>query len=76
MTPPLFHLLTHPASARDVDWPRLASSACAHGLAGVVLAEAGRAGLPLPVDAAEGLKKQAQAVAAQALRASLLLARA
>lgn len=76
MSPPLFQFLSpaglHPG---EPDWARLASSAAAHGLAGVVLTEARRQRLALPGGAAAALRKEAQAVAAQALRASLLLGR-
>jgi hypothetical protein len=76
MTPPLFQLLSQRGlPPGEVDWARLASSASAHGLAGVALAEAKRAGLALPPSAHAQLQQQAQAVAAQALRASLLLGR-
>jgi hypothetical protein len=76
MTPPLFQLLApRGLPPAGVDWARLASTAAAHGLAGVALAEARRAGRPFPAAEEARLQHQSQAVAAQALRASLLLGR-
>ena len=76
MSPPLFQLLSpRGLPPGEVDWARLAASAEAHGLPGVALAEARRTERPFPAAQQAQLQQQAQAVAAQALRASLLLGR-